>query len=189
MTTTNPLAASVHISRLDAINRENMTEYLDSFKGHFTKIVSSYDSALCLPFADSAMEIGLRPTGWTYRSDSGANKVPAVAQVIANQTHKNYSPAWLYPQRDSTDRVQGYGVPYSEHSVRLVFTSRRKQALINSLCASSLSASSHASARASTTCGSFRRSMSTLKPVEARCVGGSSGGRPSARGVETSVNL
>lgn len=40
MTTTNPLAASVHISRLDAINRENMTEYLDSFKGHFTKIVS-----------------------------------------------------------------------------------------------------------------------------------------------------
>lgn len=79
-----------------------------------------------MELADSAGQIGLRPTGWTYRSDSGANKVPAVAQVIANQTHKNYSPAWLYPQRDSTDRVQGYGVPYSEHSVRSIPASCRK---------------------------------------------------------------
>lgn len=39
MLTKNPLEAAVHVARLDAINRDSMTEYLDSFKGHFSKIV------------------------------------------------------------------------------------------------------------------------------------------------------
>lgn len=52
MLTTDPLDAAVHVSRLDSINRDNMTDYLDSFKGHFTKVASLIGVAPVLPFAD-----------------------------------------------------------------------------------------------------------------------------------------
>ena len=39
MLTRDPLAAQVHVTGLFAIKRESLGDYLDSFKGHFTKIV------------------------------------------------------------------------------------------------------------------------------------------------------
>lgn len=62
------------------------------------------------------MQIGLRPTGWTYKPTGNEDKNPTVPKIIANAQRRDYSPAFLMPQRDSTDRCQAYGVPYSEHS-------------------------------------------------------------------------
>ena len=46
MLTRDPLDAQVHVTGLFAINRDNLGEYLDSFKGHFTKIVSEVTAPL-----------------------------------------------------------------------------------------------------------------------------------------------
>ena len=42
--------------------------------------------------------------------------MPTVSKIIANAQRRDFSPAFLYPQRDSTTRCEAYGVPYSEHS-------------------------------------------------------------------------
>lgn len=39
--TRDPMEAQVHVTGLFAINRETLGDYLDSFKGHYTKIASS----------------------------------------------------------------------------------------------------------------------------------------------------
>lgn len=62
--------------------------------------------------------IGLRPTGWTFKSEGPEDKLPSIAKTLARDSKRGFSPAYLYPQRDSTERCQAYGVPYSEHSVR-----------------------------------------------------------------------
>ena len=98
--TSDPLAASVHMTPLFEIRAETLSEYLESYKGHFCRAV------------------GFRPSGWNYRPPGGRSmEAPTVSQVL-------YSPGWkstftmrdLVPQRGSTRTAGVYGVPYSEHS-------------------------------------------------------------------------
>ncbi|EGU12908.1 putative DNA repair protein Pso2/Snm1 [Rhodotorula toruloides ATCC 204091] len=100
--TEDPLEAQVHIGGLRDITREAMQEYLAKFKaprieGGFTKM------------------IGLRPTGWTYRSET-KDKYPSIPKILQIEQQRKFSPAGLYPQRDSTPITMAFGVPYSEHS-------------------------------------------------------------------------
>ncbi|KPV77574.1 uncharacterized protein RHOBADRAFT_24085 [Rhodotorula graminis WP1] len=100
--TDDPLAGQVHVGWLRDINREVMSDYLAKYKaprveGGFTKM------------------IGLRPTGWTYRSET-KDKVPSIPKILALEQQRKFSPAGLYPQRDSTPMCMAFGVPYSEHS-------------------------------------------------------------------------
>ncbi|GEM08342.1 DNA repair protein Pso2/Snm1 [Rhodotorula toruloides] len=100
--TEDPLEAQVHIGGLRDITREAMQEYLAKFKvprieGGFTKM------------------IGLRPTGWTYRSET-KDKYPSIPKILQIEQQRKFSPAGLYPQRDSTPMTMAFGVPYSEHS-------------------------------------------------------------------------
>ncbi|GAA98088.1 uncharacterized protein L969DRAFT_102230 [Mixia osmundae IAM 14324] len=97
MLTKDPFEAQVHVTNLFAIKRETLEEYLEQFSRYFTKI------------------IGIRGTGWTFRPDATEEKMPSVARVVAKGSMP-FTPAYLYPQRDSTERYQAYGVPYSEHS-------------------------------------------------------------------------
>lgn len=41
--TSDPLEARIHLTGLFAITRDNLGDYLASFKGHYTKIVSLSD--------------------------------------------------------------------------------------------------------------------------------------------------
>lgn len=111
--TDDPFKAQVHVTNLFAIKNEMLEEYLRRFRGHFTHI------------------IGLRPTGWTYKPDAITSSAhPPVPKVLEMFRPSNGSEAeagtsitpaevtqtCLYPQRDSTERCQAFGVPYSEHS-------------------------------------------------------------------------
>ncbi|BGP47317.1 DNA cross-link repair protein PSO2/SNM1 [Rhodotorula kratochvilovae] len=100
--TDDPLAAQVHVGGLRDITREAMSDYIAKWKaprveGGFTKM------------------IGLRPTGWTYRSET-KDKFPSIPKILQLEQQRKFSPAGLYPQRDSTPQVMAFGVPYSEHS-------------------------------------------------------------------------
>ncbi|KAG0147964.1 hypothetical protein CROQUDRAFT_42137 [Cronartium quercuum f. sp. fusiforme G11] len=113
--TDDPFKAQVHVTNLFAIKHEMLEEYLRRFRGHFTHI------------------IGLRPTGWTYKPDeisttvSGLTSIAKVLEMYATSNQSkhipggsnplvNFNQTCLYPQRDSTERCQAFGVPYSEHS-------------------------------------------------------------------------
>ncbi|GAA5863083.1 hypothetical protein JCM1840_002465 [Sporobolomyces johnsonii] len=100
--TEDPLEAQVHVGYLSDISRESLQDYLGKYKaprveGGFTKL------------------IGLRPTGWTYRSET-KDKLPTIAKILLMEQQRKFSPAGLYPQRDSTPQCMAFGVPYSEHS-------------------------------------------------------------------------
>ncbi|GAA5908594.1 hypothetical protein JCM6882_003687 [Rhodosporidiobolus microsporus] len=100
--TDDPLEAQVHLGGLRDIAREQLQEYLGKYnakrvQGGFTKV------------------IGLRPTGWTYRSES-KDKFPSIPKILQLEQQRKFSPAGLYPQRDSTPLTMAFGVPYSEHS-------------------------------------------------------------------------
>ncbi|GAA5821896.1 hypothetical protein JCM3770_002650 [Rhodotorula araucariae] len=100
--TDDPLAAQVHVGGLRDITREAMSDYMAKWKaprvqGGFTKM------------------IGLRPTGWTYRSET-KDKFPSIPKILQLEQQRKFSPAGLYPQRDSTPQIMAFGVPYSEHS-------------------------------------------------------------------------
>ncbi|GAA6010089.1 hypothetical protein JCM11491_005862 [Sporobolomyces phaffii] len=100
--TDDPLEAQVHVGWLSSIQREAMLDYLAKYKaprcpGGFNKM------------------IGLRPTGWTYRSES-KDKFPSIQKILQLEQSRKFSPAGLYPQRDSTAQCMAFGVPYSEHS-------------------------------------------------------------------------
>ena len=98
--TLDPLAASVHMTPLFEIRAETLSEYLETYRGHFSRAV------------------GFRPSGWNYRPPGWrSTEAPNVQQVL-------YSPGWkstfsmkdLVPQRGSNSKAGVYGVPYSEHS-------------------------------------------------------------------------
>ncbi|GAA5970669.1 hypothetical protein JCM11641_007395 [Rhodosporidiobolus odoratus] len=100
--TDDPLEAQVHVGWLSDISREALQEYLGKYsakrvEGGFTKV------------------IGLRPTGWTYRAET-KDKNPSIPKILALEQQRKFSPAGLYPQRDSTPLTMAFGVPYSEHS-------------------------------------------------------------------------
>ncbi|TKA57709.1 hypothetical protein B0A53_00858 [Rhodotorula sp. CCFEE 5036] len=100
--TENPLEAQVHIGGLRDITREVMQDYLGKYKA--PRIENGFTKM-----------IGLRPTGWTYRSES-KDKLPSIAKILQIEQQRKFSPAGLYPQRDSTPLTMAFGVPYSEHS-------------------------------------------------------------------------
>ncbi|KAH8690622.1 DNA repair metallo-beta-lactamase-domain-containing protein [Talaromyces proteolyticus] len=98
--TTDPLEAQIHMQILFEIRAETLADYLQSFKGHFTRVV------------------GFRPTGWTYRAPGGRLlDNPPVANVLhSNNWKTSFSVKDLVPQRGSTKQASCFGVPYSEHS-------------------------------------------------------------------------
>lgn len=101
MLTDNPLEAQVHVTWLGQIKVDDLSDYLDRFKPHFTSIV------------------GLRPTGWTFKPEGTLAltlKQPSVIQMLGRELQRNYNPSWMTPTKDSTKTVEAYGVPYSEHS-------------------------------------------------------------------------
>ncbi|OKL63432.1 hypothetical protein UA08_01829 [Talaromyces atroroseus] len=98
--TDNPLEAQIHMQILFEIRAETLSDYLQSFKGHFSRVV------------------GFRPTGWSYRPPGGRLlDNPPVANVLHSGNWKtSYSVTDLVPQRGSTKEASCFGVPYSEHS-------------------------------------------------------------------------
>ena len=101
MLTDNPLEGQVHVTWLGQIKVDELSDYLDKFKPHFSSIV------------------GLRPTGWTFKPEGTMAmtlKNPSVIQMISKELQRKYNPSWMTPTKDSTKTVEAYGVPYSEHS-------------------------------------------------------------------------
>ncbi|KAM0788875.1 hypothetical protein ACM66B_002959 [Microbotryomycetes sp. NB124-2] len=102
MMTRDPLEAQVHMVWLQEIKGDSLADYLGKYhakhvEGGFTRL------------------IGLRPTGWTYKSES-KEKVPAISKILDREKRRTFTSAGLYPQRDSTWRCMAFGCPYSEHS-------------------------------------------------------------------------
>ncbi|GES65006.1 DNA repair protein Pso2/Snm1 [Aspergillus terreus] len=98
--TDNPRDAQVHMQTLFEIRAETLTDYLDSLKPHFTRVV------------------GFRPTGWSYRPPKGRElENPPVSTVLHSaQWQTSFTVEDLLPQRGSTSESACFGVPYSEHS-------------------------------------------------------------------------
>ncbi|PSR72470.1 hypothetical protein PHLCEN_2v11684 [Hermanssonia centrifuga] len=96
--TSDPLEAGVHLLPLGTIASDKLKIYLERWKGHFTKA------------------IGFRPTGWTYAQPSGSDSMPSVDSVISRSQSGSFTHSHLNPMRNSTQTLQLYGVPYSEHS-------------------------------------------------------------------------
>lgn len=98
--TDDPLEAQIHMQILFEIRAETLADYLQNFKGHFSRVV------------------GFRPTGWTYRPPGGRLlDNPPVANVLHSSNWKTaFSVSDLVPQRGSTKEAACFGVPYSEHS-------------------------------------------------------------------------
>ncbi|KAF3481866.1 DNA cross-link repair protein pso2/snm1 [Arthroderma uncinatum] len=98
--TTDPLEAQVHMHSLMDMRSETLTEYLNSLKSHFSRIV------------------GIRPTGWSYRPRGGTRTDnPTVSSVLHSESWKpRFSVNDLVPQRGSTREAACFSVPYSEHS-------------------------------------------------------------------------
>lgn len=101
MLTSDPLEAQVHVTDLFGIKHEFLSNYLSKWRNHpngFTRL------------------IGLRPTGWTYKPEGVIDKNSTIAKVLEREKRRKFSPAGMYPQRDSTTQCLAFGVPYSEHS-------------------------------------------------------------------------
>lgn len=94
----DPLLANVHILPLAMITSDRLKIYLRKYQDHFKKVV------------------GFRPTGWTYTPSTGTDQMPTIAAIISNVLHREYNYSDLKPSRLSTNTLQIYPVPYSEHS-------------------------------------------------------------------------
>ncbi|KAF9454237.1 DRMBL-domain-containing protein [Macrolepiota fuliginosa MF-IS2] len=96
--TADPLGATVHLVPLGTIATDRLKEYMDKFKGVFTRTV------------------GFRPTGWTYSQPAGTDQMPSIASILARTSQKDFTYTDLQQSPKSTPVIQVYGVPYSEHS-------------------------------------------------------------------------
>ncbi|WEW58661.1 DNA cross-link repair protein PSO2/SNM1 [Emydomyces testavorans] len=98
--TNDPLEAQVHMQSLMEIRADTLSDYLASFRPHFTHVV------------------GFRPTGWNYRPPAGlVTDNPPVSRVLHSETWKaRFTIEDLVPQRGSNKHSSCFGVPYSEHS-------------------------------------------------------------------------
>ncbi|KAI9894258.1 MAG: hypothetical protein M1814_004112 [Vezdaea aestivalis] len=98
--TADPLEAQVHMTPLFEIRAETLSDYLTTYKSHFSRVV------------------GFRPSGWNYRPpNSRFVEAPQVQTVLHSGNWKSpYGMAELVPQRGSTREASCFGVPYSEHS-------------------------------------------------------------------------
>lgn len=104
--TSKPAEAQVHMQMLTEIRAETLSEYLESYRPHFARIV------------------GFRPSGWNYRPpgsvNASANLAPsslATSQLLhGNGWRPRLAARDLVPQRGCTREAACFGVPYSEHS-------------------------------------------------------------------------
>lgn len=125
--TSDPYEAQVHMQMLMEIRAETLADYLDGYRGHFSRVV------------------GFRPSGWNYRPSAGNGgaglaKLQGLAGNGAVGSGRNvtanlppgslptaqllHGPGWrtrfgkgdLVPQRGSGKESMCFGVPYSEHS-------------------------------------------------------------------------
>lgn len=98
--TDDPLEAQVHMQTMFEICADTLTDYLDSMRPHFTRVV------------------GIRPTGWNYRPPAGRTlDNPSVSTVLHSDNWKtSFSARDMVPHRGSTKESACFGVPYSEHS-------------------------------------------------------------------------
>ncbi|KAH9951149.1 DNA repair metallo-beta-lactamase-domain-containing protein [Amylocystis lapponica] len=96
--TNDPYGAGIHLVPLGVISSDRLKEYVERWKGHFSKVV------------------GFRPTGWTFSAPAGSDTLPPIATVIARSQSRTFTHAQLTPMRNSSATLQVYGVPYSEHS-------------------------------------------------------------------------
>lgn len=98
--TDDPLDAQIHMQTMFEIRAETLTDYLNSMKPSFSRVV------------------GFRPTGWTYRPPAGrTGDNPTVSTVLhSEQWNAGFSARDLVPQRGSMRESSCFGVPYSEHS-------------------------------------------------------------------------
>ncbi|KAL1901798.1 DNA cross-link repair protein PSO2/SNM1 [Sporothrix stenoceras] len=127
--TSDATEAQVHMQMLMELRAETLAEYLEGYKGHFSRIV------------------GFRPSGWNYRPSLASGAAAPGAQGSGGAAAKGAAAAaatpsaslspstlatitllhgagWrtrfgvrdLVPQRGSTQEAICLGVPYSEHS-------------------------------------------------------------------------
>jgi hypothetical protein len=125
--TSDPHEAQVHMQMLMEIRAETLADYLDGYRGHFSRV------------------IGFRPSGWNYRPSpsnggAGLDKIQGLSGAGAMGSGKNvtanlppgslptvqllHGHGWrtrfgkrdLVPQRGSGRESMCFGVPYSEHS-------------------------------------------------------------------------
>lgn len=103
--TQDPTKAMVHVTSLFNVNYEGLRAHIDALKK-----VWGINIGRCIAF---------RPTGWSYRPPNGIDLTGADLSklVETNLARPRYD--WktsFRPTRDSTQKIQMYGVPYSEHS-------------------------------------------------------------------------
>ncbi|EFZ00559.1 DNA repair metallo-beta-lactamase [Metarhizium robertsii] len=104
--TSNPVEAQVHMQSLMEIRAETLQEYLNGYKGHFSRIV------------------GFRPSGWNYRPPSSKQMSADVSPTSIQTQQILHGKGWrsrfgykdFVAQPGSTKEAMCFGVPYSEHS-------------------------------------------------------------------------
>lgn len=95
--TDDPREAQVHMTYLQEIRAETLSDYLTQFHPHFGRIV------------------GFRGTGWTYTPPKTRFlDNPSVEQIMS--WNPRYTFHNMSPGRGSSRTSACYGVPYSEHS-------------------------------------------------------------------------
>ena len=96
--TLNPLDAQIHVKSLQLINHESLTSYLNKYKNYFSRV------------------IGLKPTGWSYKSNSNNNSKFNLRSFLNENFNRTFTHFNISSTTHSTHLVTVYTIPYSEHS-------------------------------------------------------------------------
>lgn len=102
--TSDPLEGGVHLLPLGLVASDKLESYVQRFKGTFSRVV------------------GFRPTGWTFTPPPGSNSSVAIQAIVSRCQGYSFTYNDLRPSQKSSNDVQVFGVPYSEHSSFLELT-------------------------------------------------------------------